>query len=145
MVNHKELNNYCHDYLNVAAFEDYCPNGLQVEGVETINKIVSGVSANFLLKEKEDIVANANIIINERQRLFDVLTSISSLKVFPSQTNFLLIKVDDAKSLFEFLKANGILVKSFDMNPQLSNCIRVTVGNPSENNEFLEQIKSYYG
>ena len=67
------------------------------------------------------------------------------LKVFPSQANFLLIKVDDAKSLFEFLKANGILVKSFTMNPQLSNCIRLTVGNPSENNEFLEQIKNYYG
>jgi len=40
MVNRKELNNYCHDYLNVAAFEDYGPNGLQVEGVENINKIV---------------------------------------------------------------------------------------------------------
>jgi histidinol-phosphate aminotransferase len=102
-------------------------------------------SANFLLKEKDYIVANANIIIDERKRLFDELTAMPSLKVFPSQTNFLLIKVDDAKSLFEFLKANGILVKSFDMNPQLSNCIRVTVGNPSENNEFLEQIKSYYG
>ncbi len=52
MVNHKELNNYCHDYLNVAAFEDYCPNGLQVEGVDNINKIVSGVSANLALIER---------------------------------------------------------------------------------------------
>jgi histidinol-phosphate aminotransferase len=102
-------------------------------------------SANFLLKEKDHIVANANIIIDERQRLFDKLTAMPSLKVFSSQANFLLIKVDDAKSLFEFLKANGILVKSFAMNPQLSNCIRVTVGDPSENNDFLEQIKSYYG
>jgi len=107
--------------------------------------ILTQASANFLLKGKDHIVANANIIINERQRLFDELTAMDSLKVFPSQANFLLIKVDDAKSLFEFLKANGILVKSFDINPQLSNCIRVTVGDPSENNEFLEQIKSYYG
>ncbi len=102
-------------------------------------------SANFLLKEKDHIIANANIIIDERQRIFDELTAMPGLKVFPSQANFLLIKVDDAKSLFEFLKTNGILVKSFAMNPQLSNCIRVTVGSPSENNEFLEQIKSYYG
>jgi len=102
-------------------------------------------SAKFLLKGKDRIVANANIIINERQRLFDELTAMASIKVFPSQANFLLIKVDDAKVLFEFLKANGILVKSFAMNPQLSNCIRVTVGDPSENNEFLEKIKSYYG
>jgi len=102
-------------------------------------------SANFLLKEKDHIVANANLIIDERQRLFDELSIIRSLKVFPSQANFLLIKVDDAKSLFEFLKANGILVKSLAMNAKLSNCIRVTVGDPSENNEFLEQIKIYYG
>jgi len=102
-------------------------------------------SANFLLKEKEQIVANADIIIDERQRLFDELSIMTSVKVFPSQANFLLIKVDDAKSLFEFLKANGILVKSFAMHPQLSNCIRLTVGDPSENNEFLEQIKIYYG
>ena len=102
-------------------------------------------SANFLLKKKDHIVASANIIIDERQRLFDELTIMPSIKVFPSQANFLLIKVDDAKSLFEFLKANGILVKSFAMNAKLSNCIRVTVGDPSENNEFLEQIKIYYG
>ncbi|SVE64422.1 uncharacterized protein METZ01_LOCUS517276, partial [marine metagenome] len=82
--------------------------------------ILTQASANFLLKGKDHIVANANIIINERQRLFDELTAMASLKVFPSQANFLLIKVDDAKSLFEFLKANGILVKSFAMNPQLS-------------------------
>jgi len=52
MVNRKELNNYCQEYLNVTAFEDYCPNGLQVEGVENINKIVSGVSANLALIER---------------------------------------------------------------------------------------------
>ena len=106
--------------------------------------ILTQASANFLLKEKDHIIANANIIISERQRLFDELTAMPSLKVFPSQANFLLIKVDDAKSLFEFLKANGILVKSFIMNPKLSKCIRVTVGDPSENNTFLGKIKSYY-
>ena len=107
--------------------------------------ILTQASANFLLKGKNHIVANAKIIINERQRLFDELIAMPSLQVFSSKANFLLIRVDDAKSLFEFLKANGILVKSFAMNSQLSNCIRVTVGDPSENNEFLEQIKSYYG
>ena len=85
------------------------------------------------------------LLLMRRQRLFEELTALPSLKAFPSQANFLLIKVNDAKSLFEFLKANGILVKSFAMNTQLSHCIRVTVSNPSENNEFLKQIKSYYG
>jgi len=100
--------------------------------------VVPEVNADILKNYKnKNIIANANIIIDERQRLFDELTAMPGLKVFPSQANFILIKVDDAKSVFEFLKANRILVKSFAMNPKLSNCIRVTVGNPSENNEFL--------
>ncbi|MDC9714643.1 MAG: Nif3-like dinuclear metal center hexameric protein [Gammaproteobacteria bacterium] len=46
MINNKTLVAYCHDYLNVAAFDDYCPNGLQIEGKPDIRKIISGVSAN---------------------------------------------------------------------------------------------------
>jgi len=102
-------------------------------------------SANFLLKEKSHIVANARIIINERERLFEELTKISNITVYPSQANFLLVKVDDAASLFASLIESRILVKSFAKHPQLKNCIRVTVGNPEENSQFLEHLKSYYG
>ncbi|HAY41843.1 MAG TPA: Nif3-like dinuclear metal center protein, partial [Gammaproteobacteria bacterium] len=52
MVSHKELDNYCNEYLNVDAFKDYCPNGLQIEGAENIKNIVSGVSANLALIER---------------------------------------------------------------------------------------------
>ncbi|QKQ24438.1 Nif3-like dinuclear metal center hexameric protein [Candidatus Ruthia endofausta] len=46
MIDNKTLSKYCHDYLNVDAFHDYCPNGLQIEGKPNITKIISGVSAN---------------------------------------------------------------------------------------------------
>jgi dinuclear metal center YbgI/SA1388 family protein len=46
MINNKALSLYCNEYLNVAKFADYCPNGLQIEGKDNINKIISGVSAN---------------------------------------------------------------------------------------------------
>ena len=49
MVNRDDLNVYCNDFLSVSKYKDYCPNGLQVEGTQTINKIVSGVSANLRL------------------------------------------------------------------------------------------------
>jgi dinuclear metal center YbgI/SA1388 family protein len=52
MVNRKELDNYCNEYLNVTAFKDYCSNGLQIEGTENITSIVSGVSANLALIER---------------------------------------------------------------------------------------------
>ena len=61
MVNRKELDNYCKEYLNVDAFKDYCPNGLQIEGAENITNIVSGVSANLALIERA-IDENADAI-----------------------------------------------------------------------------------
>ncbi len=52
MVNREELKNYCKDYLETDKFKDYGPNGLQVEGSLSINKIISGVSANLELIER---------------------------------------------------------------------------------------------
>ncbi len=49
MVSRKTLSRYCDQYLNVSSFEDYCPNGLQVQGKSEIKSIVSGVSANQAL------------------------------------------------------------------------------------------------
>jgi dinuclear metal center YbgI/SA1388 family protein len=46
MVNNKVLEKYINEYLNIAKFDDYCPNGLQIEGKANISRVVSGVSAN---------------------------------------------------------------------------------------------------
>ncbi len=50
-VSRQILVNYCNDLLLTRPFNDYCPNGLQVEGRETIRCIVSGVTASFALLE----------------------------------------------------------------------------------------------
>ena len=121
--------------------------------IEQLNKlrlpyninILTQVSANFLLKEKDRIANNVKIIINERQRIFDELSLIPNLIVYPSQTNFLLIKINDALSLFESLKANGILVKGFTKGSQLEDCIRLSISEAKENNTLLKHIKEYYG
>jgi dinuclear metal center YbgI/SA1388 family protein len=52
MASREVLKQYTQTYLNADAFEDYCPNGLQIEGKEEINKIISGVSANLALIER---------------------------------------------------------------------------------------------
>mgnify|MGYP001604325149 CR=1 FL=1 len=49
MIARNELVNYLADILNVPAFDDYCPNGLQVEGREDITKIIGGVTASQAL------------------------------------------------------------------------------------------------
>lgn len=52
MASRENLKSYLQSYLQSDSFKDYCPNGLQIEGKEEINKIVSGVSANLALIER---------------------------------------------------------------------------------------------
>ena len=49
MIQRKELLQYCQNLLNVELFRDYCPNGLQIEGREQVERIVSGVTASQAL------------------------------------------------------------------------------------------------
>ena len=83
--------------------------------------------------------------MNERGRLYDELSLIPGLTVYSSQTNFLLVKADNAKSLLESLKESGILIKGFAIGTQLENFIRISVAEAKENNVLLECIKDYYG
>jgi len=123
------------------------------ETIEQLNKlrlpyninILTQASANFLLKDKQRIVSNAKIIMNERNRLYDELSLIPNLTIYPSQANFLLVKAENAKLLLESLKDSGILIKGFAIGTQLENFIRISVGEAKENNVFLECIKEYYG
>ncbi|SMN15215.1 FIG137478: Hypothetical protein YbgI [uncultured Candidatus Thioglobus sp.] len=63
MINNKELEKYINNYLNIAKFEDYCPNGLQIEGKSDIGKIISGVSANqALIDQAIDEKADAILV-----------------------------------------------------------------------------------
>lgn len=58
----KELNNYLTQFLQPDRFSDYCPNGLQVEGRQEVQKIVTGVTASLALLEKAEAV-NADAIL----------------------------------------------------------------------------------
>ena len=102
-------------------------------------------SANFLLQDRQRIEKNAQILIEERQRLFEELSSISQLRVFPSQTNFLLIRCDNAQALNKSLVENGILVKGFSSDSDLSDLIRISISESIENNTLLAAFRSYYG
>lgn len=62
MMQRKELLDYLQNFLKVAEFKDYCPNGLQVEGCSEINHIVAGVTASQSLIDKA-IEKNADAIL----------------------------------------------------------------------------------
>lgn len=62
MVSAAELLEYTHELLNVAAYEDYCPNGLQVEGSCDVRRIVTGVTASQALIERA-VAGKADLLL----------------------------------------------------------------------------------
>lgn len=81
------------------------------------------------------------IIKEERGRLSDILNKMSlTEKVYPSDANFLLVKVRDAKSIYNKLIEKSIIVRN--RSSVIENCIRITVGKPSENKKLVDALNS---
>lgn len=64
-------------------------------------------------------------------------------KVFPSDANFLLVKVDDPLDLYAFLMEQGIIVRDRSSVPLCEGCLRITVGSQEENRDLLSALKNY--
>lgn len=102
------------------------------------------MSANFLLQQKTMISDNASVIIEQRQQLLNELNSVAGLTVYPSQANFILFKAPQAQALFDYLKANGVLIKNLSSAPKLTDCLRVTVGDATQNQLFMSVVNQFY-
>ena len=103
---------------------------------------VSQVIAEVVMENYTDFEVNFSEIKNERKMLFEELSKIQDIKVFPSDANFFLIRVPDADKYYNKLIEQGILVRNFNGSPGLENCIRVTIGSSSENSRFLSTISA---
>ena len=62
MVAKDDVINYCNDLLDISQFNDYCPNGLQVDGTQEVKKLVTGVTASQALIEAA-VEANADMLL----------------------------------------------------------------------------------
>ena len=95
-------------------------------------------AAVALLSDTGWIAEQARAIRSERGRLEAALGRLPGTTVFPTQTNFVVVRVADANGVFEGLKARRILVKNLHRwHPLLVNCLRITVGTPEENDLLL--------
>lgn len=120
------------------------------EWIAELNKVrqpynvnaLTQAAAEALLADTSWIAAQAAAIVSERARLEAALERLRATTVFPTRTNFVLVRVRDANALFEGLKARRILVKNLDgWHPLLANCLRITVGTPEENNSLLTALR----
>jgi len=64
-------------------------------------------------------------------------------KVYPSDANFILVKMTDARLIYEYLAGRGIVVRDRSNVLLCDNCLRITIGTPEENNQLLEALKKY--
>jgi histidinol-phosphate aminotransferase len=83
-------------------------------------------------------------LIQERERLLAGLRKTPGVTAYPSQANFIAFKTQHpAAQVFEALCSNGILVRDISRYPMLENFLRVSIGSPQENDQFLEALRRF--
>ena len=103
--------------------------------------VLTQLVAEHVLAHGDVLEAQAAAIRGERARLHRALGALPGVRVFPSDSNFILFRAANADGVFAALKARGVLIKNVSgSHPMLVDCLRVTVGTPQENDRFLEAV-----
>lgn len=83
-------------------------------------------------------------ILAQRDVLKNLLLSLSCVEeIYPSDSNFLLVKVKDANGIYKYLQDKGIIVRNRHRVTLCANCLRITVGTPTENAEIYNALKDF--
>ena len=107
------------------------------------NLSVAAMEKALALLEKP-IDEEVAILKLERERLAALLPELPFVRtVFPSDANFLLVRVSDADGLYRFLLDRGIIVRNRNRVAGCAGCLRMTVGIPAENDALLNALKEY--
>lgn len=83
-------------------------------------------------------------IIKQRNKMMKALAKLKiTNKVYPSDGNFVLVKVDDAHATYQYLLDKKIIVRDRSRVTLCYNCIRITIGTPEENERLIKALKKY--
>jgi histidinol-phosphate aminotransferase len=105
--------------------------------------VLNAEAALFALEHVDEYARQAAVIREQRQRLQAALQALPGVRPYPSEANMILVRVPDAKQVFEGMKQRGVLVKNVSaLHPLLANCVRLTVGTPDENTQMIEALKA---
>ncbi|MGC8796382.1 MAG: histidinol-phosphate transaminase [Thermodesulfovibrio sp.] len=108
--------------------------------VDSITQYVATEALNRFYPQIKKFICQ---IIKERQRLYRELLRIQKIKVYPSEANFILLQIENSKSIYRKLIKAGILVR--DLSSVINNALRITIGTSEENEEFLKTIRKILG
>jgi histidinol-phosphate aminotransferase len=119
--------------------------------ITVLNKIKPPYNVNELTQQRAlDRLANLKqieeeitSIIIQREQLLKVLNEVNFVsKIYPTEANFILIKVDNANQRYDELIAKGIVIRNRTTQPLCENTLRLTIGTEEENQKLIAALKS---
>jgi histidinol-phosphate aminotransferase len=122
------------------------------ELISWINKIkppynINQLTQEFVLEKLSDTVrvkSEIDLIVSERRKLQTELTKMDQIvHVYPSDSNFILVKVVNSDKLYNYLIENGVVVRNRSSQPLCENTLRLTIGIPDENTKLLELLTNF--
>ncbi|MDU2939054.1 MAG: histidinol-phosphate transaminase [Enterobacteriaceae bacterium] len=130
--------------------------GFALANEEVINLLMKVIAPYPLSTPVADIAAQAlstqgilamrervQQILDERQRLVDALQNIPCVEqVFPSETNYILVRITASSAVFKSLWDQGIILRDQNKQPSLSGCLRITVGTREESQRVIDALSA---
>lgn len=154
----KKLNDYPNLVITQTFSKAYGLAGIRMgilyasaEIISVLNKIKPPYNLNNLsqqkalevLIDKEIMKRKITLLKGEKELLFEQLLQVKFIqKVYPSEANFVLIKVDDALKRYNQLLEKSIVVRNRSNQPLCENCLRISIGTPEENKLLINTLKT---
>ena len=122
------------------------------EIIDIFNKVKYPYNINLLtqryaidrLKRHSEVTAWVKQLTANRQWLIEALGSLRCVKhIYPTDANFVLVRVSDADAIYDYLRAGGIIVRNRNRVEKCLGCLRITVGTAEENEKLINALKEY--
>ena len=120
--------------------------------IHLFNKVKYPYNVNLLtqqqaleaLKRPIDVEEWVKVLIQERDRMMQAFAALPICeKIYPTEANFFLAKMNDATRIYNYLVDRGIIVRNRTRIQLCQNCLRITIGTKSENSELIAALRQY--
>lgn len=101
---------------------------------------VSQAIGQVVYKNRARFEKSVDRVIEEREKLVEGISAIGGIEVWPSDSNYVLVRLADAGEVWQKLLDAGVLVRDFSKSQYLENCLRISVGSPEENDKLLLEL-----
>jgi histidinol-phosphate aminotransferase len=107
---------------------------------------ISSLTQKSVIEEltKVDFNKQKTYFQEEYHRMYTALQRVNIVKeIFPSSANFILMRVENAEQVYEYLVKNSVIVRNRSSQYLCSQCLRISIGTKMENNRVIELLKKY--